>query len=121
MNTAPLTALANELRTEAATLRRYGAEGEATAVETCAAKLEERLRAWELEELSLDQAAAESGYSYSTLQQRLADGSLPNSGGKGRPAIRRCDLPTRGGASKLRAVDGGPDLAAEILGRRAAS
>ena len=35
---------------------------------------------------------SETGLSYSTIQHRLADGSLPNSGKKGRPRVRRREL-----------------------------
>ena len=121
MNTSPLSGLVAEWRNEADTLRKFGATGQAEAVECCATGLEERLRASQIEALTLEQAATESGFSYSTLQQRLADGSLPNAGERGSPRIRRVDLPLRGGAPAPRTEDGTPDLASEVLGRRLAS
>jgi hypothetical protein len=93
VNTEPLTALVATWRDEADLMRRRGLEREATMAESFATDLEVTLRQWRLEALDLETAAHESGYSYSTLQQRVAAGSLPNAGGKGRPLIRRCDLP----------------------------
>ncbi len=57
-------------------------------METCAEELEEHARAWENEPLTLDKAAGESGYSYSSLQQKVASGALPNLGEKGKPLVR---------------------------------
>ena len=121
VNLAPLSQLAADLREDAATLRRYGAPGQAEAVEECAAGLEERLRLWELEALTLEQAALESGFAYSTLQQKIAANELPNAGELGAPRIRRCDLPYRGGAPRPQTDAGAPDVAKEILARRAVS
>ena len=85
-------------------------------MEACAKDLEERLREWELESLSLDDGARESGFSYSTLQHRVASGEIPNAGSKGRPRVRRCDLPYRGGRVRPK---GEPDLADESFLRSA--
>ena len=115
MNVRPLTSLALEWRDDAALLRRRGAPRQADALESAAEDLEERLRAWELEALTLDEAAAESGYSYSTLQHRVASGDLPNAGESGSPRIRRCDLPSKGGSAGPTAE---PDLAEEMTLRR---
>lgn len=54
--------------------------------------------------LSLHQAAAESGYSVDRLQKLVASGEIPNAGRKGKPAIRRSDLPRKpgGAATPLR-------------------
>lgn len=45
--------------------------------------------------LSLSEAARESGYSVDRLQKLVAQGTIPNAGRKGKPAIRRRDLPRK--------------------------
>ena len=112
-----LEGLTTEWKAHAAALRRYGAESEARALEACAAELEERLRDWQTEPLTLEAAAVESGYSYSSLQQKVAGGEIRNVGGKGRPRLRRCDLPRK--TPKTFGLEcGEPDLAGEVLHER---
>src|SRR2546427_10423430 len=89
------TALVARWRAEAEVLRRRGAESLATCLVGCADELAEWAKQHALEALTLEQAAAESGYSYSALQHRLADGSLKNAGTQHRPRIRRADLPRK--------------------------
>lgn len=48
--------------------------------------------------LSLQEAAAESGYSVDRLGRLVAKGEIPNAGRRGKPAIRRSDLPKKPGA-----------------------
>jgi hypothetical protein len=57
--------------------------------------LEQRGREHELEALTLDQAAAESGYTYSALEKMMRRGELQNVGKKGAPRVRRGDLPRK--------------------------
>ena len=57
------------------------------------------------EVLSLRASAGESGYSVDRLQKLVADGSIPNAGRKGKPGIRRGDLPRK----PARALRSGPD------------
>lgn len=45
--------------------------------------------------LTIEQAAAESGYSAAHLRRLLATGQIPRSGGSHRPRIRRGDLPLK--------------------------
>lgn len=118
MNFDPLRDLAETWREEAALFRQRGLDGHARVAESYAADLEERLRQWRLEALTLEEATAESGYSYSALQKRVASGDLPNAGEKGSPRIRRCDLPQKGGSPCLEADE--PDISGEILTRRSA-
>lgn len=113
MNIAALEALPREWRAEAETLRHRGAEAQARAMESCAENHEERLRTWHSEALTLSEAAEESGIPYSTLQQKVASGELPNSGEKGSPRLRRCDLPSRGGGAPK--LNGEIDIAGIIL------
>jgi hypothetical protein len=90
---APLLELAQRWRGEAGLLRRYGLESGAVMLEAHAADLETALRDQANEELTLSQAAAESGKSERRLRELLADGRLPNAGRKYAPRIRRADLP----------------------------
>ena len=64
--------------------------------------------------LTLQEAAAESGYSKRRLREFVHEGSVPNVGRKGAPRIRRGDLPR-----KAKAPSNGFDAGAEassILG-----
>ncbi len=120
MNLDPFRALAAGWREEAAQFARRGYGREARAAESYAAQLEEGLREWELEALTLEQAATELGLKYDTVQRRVACGELPNAGRKGAPLVRRCDL--YGGASstpRLVTESGEPDIASEVLASRA--
>jgi hypothetical protein len=110
MNVSGLQELAARWRSEAELYRRRGLEQPARMAESFAAELEQRLDEWRLEALTLDQAAAESGYSYSALQKAVSSGAIPTAGDRGRPRIRRCDLPR-----KPAGKNGGPDLAGERL------
>ena len=94
MTVAALTA---KWRADVATLRTYGANSSADVVERLAAELEAAVREQQLEALSLEAAERESGYSYSALQKMVASGKLQNVAEKGRPRVRRCDLPRKGG------------------------
>ena len=77
-------------------------------------EIEERALAHELQELTLGDAAEESGYSYSAIQKMVASGELSNLGDKGNPRVRRGDLPRKPIAPP--AQSGEPDLAGMILG-----
>ncbi len=116
MNTARLQSLAAAWRDEADLLRRRGLEREARMVESFASDLEQRLREWELQALTLEQAATELGLKYDTVQRRVACGELPNAGRKGAPRVRRCHLYGGGSSSvRLATESGEPDIAAEVL------
>ena len=60
-----------------------------------AAELQEALRESDGELLTLQEAAAESGYSESRLRHLISDGTLPQAGERGRPRVRRGDLPSK--------------------------
>lgn len=85
-------------RKDAALLREHGAEEAAATKERDAAELEEALKQHEIEELTIAQAAAESGYSASQIRRRFP----------GRQTIPRASLPRKG-------APGGPDLAGAVL------
>jgi len=74
------------------------------------------LNEWHTEELTLRQAAEESGFSYSRLQQMKGI----NIGTAGTPRIRRCDLPYKPRRSGPRFTTGQPDIADEILASKLA-
>jgi len=84
-------------------LRRRGAIGAADALETCIAELAAALCQEGLEQLTVSEAAAETGYSPSAIRRRFP----------GQRTIPRGALPRKG----ERAGPGGPNLAAELLGR----
>ncbi len=52
-----------------------------------------RLKDDQDETLTLVEAALESSYSTEHLRKMVASGTIPNAGGKGRPRIRRGDVP----------------------------
>ena len=92
--------LVNRWRVEAATLRRRGAPQQAEALESCAEELEAALREHELEALTLQEAAEESGYSEEHLRRMVRDGTLPaqrNGGTRSHIRISRKDLPKKPG------------------------
>lgn len=109
--------LANRWRAAAADLRRYGAEGEATALEACAAELEAEEREHLFEELTVQQAADELGVSYETIGRRLRRGDVPNAGEKNKPRVRRVDLRKQAEPAGPRPVKnhGEPDIAEIVL------
>jgi len=85
-------------RADAAHLRGYGATDQAQAVERVAQDLEDRFRGWWLAELSVSEAAGESGYSEERLREMAREGILPRTkgeGSRGHLTIARCDLPRR--------------------------
>ena len=94
----PVDALVTRWRSEADTLRLVGAGEAAATTERRAAELEEAIREQQFEELSVRDAAQESGYSEEHLRQMVRDGKLPDSRPPNRRSpvtIRRCDLPRK--------------------------
>lgn len=88
---ASLRSLAESWHQEADVLRKRGASGPAEALDSAADELEEQLREWSLELLTLEEAAREAGVSYDTMQRKVGR-QIPNAGEKGSPRVRRCDL-----------------------------
>jgi hypothetical protein len=85
--------LIEKSRLEAETVRKWGAESTAVVLENCIRELVSFIELAKLEAVTLEDAARESGYSYSWIQKKVASGELENVGDKGRPRIRRGDLP----------------------------
>jgi hypothetical protein len=108
----PTVSLPELWRAEAEILRRRGAGPQADVLESCATELEEREQTRELERLSLEQAAAESGFSYSALQKMVAQGEITNVGRKGKPLVRRGELPRKARRGQM------PDLAGAVIAGR---
>jgi hypothetical protein len=88
-------ALVDRWREEAALFRRRGQSSVAELLESVAAELHAAIEADRLQLLTLHQAAAESGLSYSALEKAVRAGRIPNSGAPGQPRIRRADLPRK--------------------------
>ena len=82
-------------RKQAKSLRRYGGETPATAIERCAADLEATLVERDETTFSLVEASRESGYSADHLGRLVRDGKIPNAGRPGAPRIALRDLPRK--------------------------
>ena len=82
-------------RRRAKTLRRYGDQALATALERCADELEGTIQERDDTTYSLTEAARESGYSREHLGRLVRDGKTPNAGRPGAPRIARRDLPRK--------------------------
>ena len=111
MNIDALRSFTANLRSEVAMFRHRGLSEMADVLESVANDHDQTLDDWHTEALTLRQAAEESGYSYSYLQQQKA----LNIGTTGSPRIRRCDLPCKARRSGLQIANGQPDIAGEIL------
>lgn len=110
-------------RRQAEVFRQWGRPDAADMLEEAARQVEGALTADADSLLSLDEAAAASGYSKRRLRELLADGRLENRGRKGAPRIRRADLPHRSPASPPHLAGSSFDARAEaesILRRRSA-
>lgn len=82
-------------RATAETLRQYGADAAASAVQRCADELGDALAAWHADVLTMADAERESGYSAHHLRRLIREGEIPNAGIDGTYAIRRADLPRK--------------------------
>lgn len=118
MNTEVLEDLVDGWREEAARFAHRGLEREARMAESYAADLEERLREWKLETLTLKEAAAELGVSYDTVARKIRTGEYPNAGRKNAPRVRREDL-FRGSGRRRTVYEGRSrdEIAREVVGR----
>jgi hypothetical protein len=98
-------------RARAAELERYSPAA-AEAFRVAAGELEQALREAADAELTLGEAARESGYSDRRLRELIADGSIPQAGRKGAPRIRRGDLPRKAKQKDAGTYDAAADAAA---------
>ncbi len=90
-----IEALPADWRKKAKSLRRYGGETPATAIERCADDLEATLVERDETTFSLVEAARESGYTATHLGRLVRDGKIPNAGRPGAPRIALKDLPRK--------------------------
>ena len=90
-----VAALLTHWRSRASELERY-APAAAQAFRDAAAELAEALNGAE-ETVSLKEAAMLGGYSVDALQRMVACGRIQNFGRKGKPRIRRADVPLKPG------------------------
>jgi hypothetical protein len=106
-----------QFRAEAAHLEPY-APAAAVAWRAAAARLDAELIAADGEALTLSEAAKESGYSPDHLRHMVAGGTLENAGTKGRPRIRRGELPKKAKAAESNATYDATADAISINSRR---
>jgi len=77
-----LSRVAARWRREAEILHRRGADEQAVVLKTCASEVKKRA-VFFTGSADARQAVEESGFSYSTLEKMVRDGTLPNVGKKG--------------------------------------
>lgn len=87
-------------KAKATELRACGAADQAQAIERSAQDLASAFREWWLSDLTVIEAAEESGYSEERLRQLARNREIPHKkngakGSKGHLMIARCDLPRR--------------------------
>ena len=111
-----LRELASRWEQEAELLDGYGATEASAAARRHAHELTEAIRTAEDQELTLAEAAHESGYSRRRIRELVASGAIPNLGRKGAPRIRRRDLPMKGSRTSAEGFDASAH-AAEVLAR----
>jgi hypothetical protein len=93
-----VAAFVGRVRARASTLRAYGAVEAATACEAVADELEQQFRSWWQAEMTVVEAAKESGYSPDRLRELVHEGRIPDrreAGSTGAIRVRRSDLPRR--------------------------
>lgn len=117
----PFGPLSQYWRAAAIQLRRYGAEPTAAALEGCAADLDDAVREYLYETLTLTQAADLAGVSYDTMSRKLRSGEVPNAGRRNKPLVQRryVLLGMKALGPRPMTDNGEPDIAAEALNARA--
>ena len=80
---------------EVVQMRRRGQRETAALLESLCVELQDHADQWLDQHMTLAEAAETSGVSYSTLQYLVAAGDIVNAGHRGRPRVRRRDLPYR--------------------------
>ena len=107
--------LAAGWREDADLLRNHGAVEAATTSELHARQVINAVERAEDERLTVPEAALESGFAERTIRQQIAERKLENVGAKGRPRVRRGDLPMRAKSKKGSDFDAATE-ARQILG-----
>ena len=90
--TLPAGSLATQWRNEADQMRRRGADAFARLLESCAEDLEVALTQWELEQLTVPEAAAETGKSKSQIWRDVQQGRLAKVNDESTIRVRRADV-----------------------------
>jgi hypothetical protein len=85
---------------EAAILKSNGDDRGATLLTQHAAELFAEVQEWEAEALRIHDAALESGYSEDRLRKLVGEGRIPNAGRRGKPRVKRADLPRKANSRK---------------------
>lgn len=111
--------LAN-LGRRAADMETVGGPAVGAVARVLLGEMEKFLAARDAELLTLDQAEKESGYSYDHLRKMIAAGTLPNHGRKGKPLVRRSELPKKP-TSKKAPYDAAKDVADFLSTKRSAA
>ena len=88
----PAGSLAAQWRTEADHLRHRGADAFARLLESCADDLEGAVTEWALEQLSVPEAAAETGKSKSQIWRDVQEGRLAKVDDGGPIRVKRSDV-----------------------------
>ena len=118
--TEPFARLVSRWREEAQILRRYGDENKAALLDECASQVETAWCDYLLEELSVEEAAFESGYSLDRLRTLVRRGVIPDRrqpDAKSKIRIRRSDLPRRPGLTRTTSTQVA-DIASTLLANR---
>src|ERR1700686_4062328 len=105
MSVGMSTALSSQWRSRASDLERYSPSA-AQAFRDAADELEKTLQGAE-ETVSLKEAAILGGYSTDSLQRMVAAGRIQNYGRKGKPRIRRDDVPVKPGHAAFLLTESG--------------
>lgn len=108
-----IAALLGQWRTRAKELEPY-APAVAEAFRRAAAELEQAQHGGD-EGVTLREASEAGGYHIDHLQRLVSAGAIANVGRKGRPRIRRCDIPVKPGHSVLRGEDESRQLGASAV------
>ena len=98
----PVEGFPGTWRMQARTLREFGGETPAVAIESSAAQLSEALRESDGATLTWTDAARESGYFKDRIGHLVREGKIPNAGRPGAPRIARKHLPRKTGAATER-------------------
>jgi hypothetical protein len=92
-----IAGLVSKWRDEAATFRRWKVEHLAVVIERAADDLEAHLRNSAHDPVTLKEASEIGGYRYDHLSELVREGVIENMGRKGKPLIRRMDIPVKPG------------------------
>ena len=111
-----VAALLSHWRSRASDLERY-APAAAQAFRQAADELAEALNGAAEETVSLKEAEMLGGYPVDSLQRMVACGRIQNVGRKGKPRIRRADVPVKPGhaTSALRENSGDTHISASAV------